>query len=670
MSSVEEQEANIEKQMILNLQLDKMTQQAFKTRQPSFGSSFQNFKGSKRILTKPTEQAIKDYNKQFKVVQYQTTIDENGYPTQVLDEEGKPIPITAKNQIPVPELEAEPLDLEEIMYEESNGEHSQLRLGQLDEFYNAGGYKQFEDLINDDKASIERAIQEKKDIIDKINLLGNKKGDRYRHLKLLQDVKDIDDFIFRLGKNINRTSDEVVNIHKKEDVLKKLKSDNENYKANIKAKNDIKMKAYTEAFNILNTGSFDMEKKPEESEEDYLQRLQDNAEEKTVDETLFEVQEFARKNFKDNMKELVRNDSIIETVANEIKQLGDDKELEIKNTINKTFPRFKQLFIELYGKENKVIGSGDIFQFIKSYVSDGADSYIKSFLESKRETSKKELPLAQAPVESIYPVVNSKNGEIVYFMPIEDLANKYRLLWSNSLNRGSFRQVKNDTSFEDIKKETGIGLTQLKQIIKPSKSGVLFFSAMLHIKRGIKPITFDDEEPPTMLKDEHNKLTFGWGIKPEQIPEVIPFGKLKLLLHKLYYKNNLVVKHKDGSNIIGLPNLKVSDEFVKVIMKLVKGDKIKNSDLNTLKTVELHLYNRLITLADLHKIHQIDGEKTVEHLKHRLEVLTGEIDAGNDSKEIISELHKIVHSLKDFGAISIKDAGEFIKQFKINFKKV
>ena len=194
---------------------------------------------------------------------------------------------------------------------------------------------------------------------------------------------------------------------------------------------------------------------------------------------------------------------------------------------------------------------------------------------------------------------------------------------------------------------------------------IAFLALNMLQKLGKKPITDKSKNGPFQKYDEdYGKELWGWGIKPEQIPEVVSFGKLKILLHKLYYKNTLVVKHKDGSNIIGLPNLKVSDEFVKLIMKLLKGDKIRNSDLSVLKTIELHLYNRLITLADLHKSHPIDGEKTIEHLKHRLEVLTGEINAGNDAHEIISELHKIVHSLKDFRAISIKDANEFIKQFK------
>ena len=72
MSSVEEQAALIAKDLILRLQLEKMTQQ-------SFGSRVHP---PKKPLTKATEEAIKDYNKQFKVVQYEMEIDENGNKTR------------------------------------------------------------------------------------------------------------------------------------------------------------------------------------------------------------------------------------------------------------------------------------------------------------------------------------------------------------------------------------------------------------------------------------------------------------------------------------------------------------------------------------------------------------------------------------------------------------
>ena len=58
--SVEELALDLDKQMALNLQLDKMTKQAF-------GDKI----FSPKKLTPESEEAIKEYNAQFKIVEYE-----------------------------------------------------------------------------------------------------------------------------------------------------------------------------------------------------------------------------------------------------------------------------------------------------------------------------------------------------------------------------------------------------------------------------------------------------------------------------------------------------------------------------------------------------------------------------------------------------------------------
>jgi len=135
------------------------------------------------------------------------------------------------------------------------------------------------------------------------------------------------------------------------------------------------------------------------------------------------------------------------------------------------------------------------------------------------------------------------------------------------------------------------------------------------------------------------------------------------MLHKLYYKNVLSIRRPDGTNITGFPNTPVSHEFVELLMKMIKGHNPKHTEINSLKTIEMHLYNRLITVAGLHKSHSIDSDKSIEHLKHKLVLIQGEIEAGNDSQIIKTDLYRVVQALKNFGAISQKDAIEFLKQF-------
>lgn len=645
MSSNEDQQAMFEKQIRLNLQLDKMGLQAFGNR----------VHAPKKPLTKVDEDVIKEYNKQFKVVQFQTMIDENGNKVQVLDEEGRPIPITEKNQIPPPELEAYPQ--EEIL---------------LDEFGNPFDFELFKIIedpitsrdftmhLNELKLKINRLTAHREKLIDQLNYTPSSNRKRVEGLARLIDKTDEE--INVLIKELEGLSELPKRIEQKKNEFIEIEQRNKNVKASIKSKNSRELEAYKESLDILNKGELKVEKKPEETEEEFLDRLKANAEIKTLDETLFEAREYTRRKFKENLKQLVRNESTIETVANELKSPNEKKEIEVKDEINKTFPRFKELFIELFGVNNKSITSGDIYEFIESYISNGEKTFISSFLEAKKDNKiKKEV--IKAPEESIFTITNPKNNKSVNFLPIIDDNGIKDLLWSLSILRNTFKEVVGDTSLREIYEATGITITELKrQLGKNTPSDM---ATKLINKIGKKPITFGSVEKPFKKLDEETGVElYGWGIKPEIIPDAVPFGKLKLMLHKLYYKNMLVIKHRDGSNVIGLPNLRVSDEFVKIILKVIKGDKIKHSDLETLKTQELHLYNRIIHLAELHKTNPIDTDKTIKHLKHKMELLVGEIQSGNDSKEIKKELHQIVHSLKEFGVIGTGEAKAFIKQIK------
>ncbi len=47
-----------------------------------------------------------------------------------------------------------------------------------------------------------------------------------------------------------------------------------------------------------------------------------------------------------------------------------------------------------------------------------------------------------------------------------------------------------------------------------------------------------------------------------------------------------------------------------------------------------------------------NGENTLKELKHRLNLLEGEINAGNNNDDIKKELHQTVHKLIGMGALN------------------
>ena len=101
----------------------------------------------------------------------------------------------------------------------------------------------------------------------------------------------------------------------------------------------------------MNRGAFQQDKMPDETEEDYLARLQANAEEEYTDETLFEADMDIKRKFKEALKKLIRDDIKIEQVANSIRT----NEIEIKNNTGLTLcPQKERFSLMLKGRKRSM----------------------------------------------------------------------------------------------------------------------------------------------------------------------------------------------------------------------------------------------------------------------------------------------------------------------------
>ena len=157
-------------------------------------------------------------------------------------------------------------------------------------------------------------------------------------------------------------------------------------------------------------------------------------------------------------------------------------------------------------------------------------------------------------------------------------------------------------------------------------------------------------------------VQYGYGIASENIPKVVPFGELYLYMRKLYYENILSVRNKNMKVIAGFRATKISEPFMKLLLNMMRGINPTHSDLESLKTGEREVYDRLITLAHLNKnvVHQKDN--TVKDLKKRLKLLESEIEIGNNSPLIKKEIYGILHSLKDFKVITPAQIKKYLQQ--------
>ncbi len=68
----------------------------------------------------------------------------------------------------------------------------------------------------------------------------------------------------------------------------------------------------------------------------------------------------------------------------------------------------------------------------------------------------------------------------------------------------------------------------------------------------------------------------GWGMKNEEVPKFVYFGKKIIYLDKLFYKNILSIKDKKIHSVEHFPNVKVSDTLTDIMYKMcIKNTKPK-----------------------------------------------------------------------------------------------
>lgn len=478
------------------------------------------------------------------------------------------------------------------------------------------------DLIERDEKSIVSDISNLKDMLKK-NILEQKSlraemNYSYQNAKQLQpELEDLQQEEYEIRHNIKMLERELKFIDnlKQEDKVKRI--ENQSINSTVSQENKKKIEKYKEELNLLNNKAFTTEQLPSETEEQYYKRLRNNAEFTEPEENLQNAKQLTLNKFKKSLKELVRNDSKLEQISNTIDPFG---EVGNKLKLLKKWNLFKTKYIKVFGNNNSSITVDDIVEFINEFLGNNTSNMV---VEEKEDSSDEESVVV--PRDEKKEISELTKALMTKYQTAREMRDRLR-----EYNKEARLSGRNDL-FQGIitKRRDNIAQQVARKIITNNKT---------------------NEE-------------VGFGIKTEKIPEKVTFGKLVLLLHKLYYKNTLAVKHHNMISIAGLKNTKVSEKFVKIIMGMVEGIHPTVSEINGLSVAEKQLYDRLIHLAGLNKMIPHTQDKTVTDLKKRMKLIEAEISAGNNSPILLQELYVIVHSLKDFGILSQKDIKQYLSQF-------
>ena len=405
--------------------------------------------------------------------------------------------------------------------------------------------------------------------------------------------------------------------------LVNLKKDNEAKRAKTRQHNDLLLKKYKDELNILNKGAFTTEPLPGESQEDYYNRLQQNAEIEAPEDDLEQAKLLLLRKFRDYLKEIIRDPVKIDTISNTLNN-------EQKLYFMKVFPHFKAKFIKIYGVNNQLLTATEIVQSILTFIERdgyGEDTNVFS---------------SEPQVEENIPIFSPKTRDQIQqalkakYTAIDDIRDRVR----------QFQEEGNPYFSNVVIEKKGKRANTVKYVPKDE----LVRDISRSIERQMKDLNVPYDE-------------VGFGLSREQIPEYAKFGKILIQVQKLYYKNILCVKHHNKLSIAGVKNTKVSDKFVKIIMCMLENIKPTISEINGLSTSEKQLYDHVIYLGGLNKMMPHNNDKTISDLKKRMKLIEGEIATGNNSPLLKDELYYICHTLKNFNVLSLNELKKYLAQF-------
>ena len=321
-------------------------------------------------------------------------------------------------------------------------------------------------------------------------------------------------------------------------------------------------------------------------------------------------------------------------------------------TMNKTFPRIKKKYSETFGLNNKDLDANEMAQFVKNELDVGVELTSTPEEGSTQDFNKKVRMF-------------TKDQLIAYIDELNRDSESNLLTGNDKFSKGDMVKELVSKSLFDPK---NIRMVLKMPIPEDTMFPVVPTGAISEVSTGAAETKDDEEEEDFEDSIDDTEAMTAKGIKSHVLPSTVPFGKIALDLNKLFYQNILSIKRHNGNKIIGHKNKRVSDNFVDIIMKMFENKPITQSDLKNIKDEQM-LYDNLIVQSGLHKLKKIPTniEQTSEQMKNRLGLITGEIEAGNSNKSLLTELHELLFKMVRVHLISKNAAAAYYKNIKDHF---
>jgi hypothetical protein len=155
--------------------------------------------------------------------------------------------------------------------------------------------------------------------------------------------------------------------------------------------------------------------------------------------------------------------------------------------------------------------------------------------------------------------------------------------------------------------------------------------------------------------------------------EYAPFTSTKFFIHKdKLNKREFILKRASGAILLHLTN--ISPGLKSAIYKMSKNDKITNEDKDTLSANDVATLNTIAMLIrsptdvdDKPIVYKKKGPRPPNNhdILRRIQVLTEEIDSGNDGNEVKDELRRFVACAAIKHLVSAATENDIINHYKL-----
>ena len=244
--------------------------------------------------------------------------------------------------------------------------------------------------------------QENDEITRKIE---QNKLDKMNARKMDKSIEPFDKVEQELMENARKIRDKLTKLNNENELNKMIYNENGRRANIIRTRNAEKLKAYTDEIQLLNSNKFNFEQSPNETDQEYLERINRYTKEVAPSEIIQDTKTIVMNELREQLEDLFNDYSItgrnrVEEIINE---LGDEERLEL----NENFGRFKKQYTEQYGSRPPRIEK--LKEFIKKIIEPQTHIVISNHPVPSFQSVHFEEPIKPAPIIEEF----KKSGPII-----------------------------------------------------------------------------------------------------------------------------------------------------------------------------------------------------------------------------------------------------------------